>query len=67
MKTSSAEDLDSGLEYFRIEHELQANIKATDKVTFEVAFTVDTDPWSNKKDIANDLVTCEMEQATQDT
>ena len=29
---------DSGLEYFRIEHELEADVKATDEVTFEIAF-----------------------------
>ena len=61
MITSSAHDLDNGKEYFRVEHVLEAPIKSTDKVSFEIGFTVDNDPWSNKLVMANDLVSCDME------
>lgn len=51
---------DTGLEYFRLEHNLDANVKATDKVTFEIAFTMQNDNWTNKTQIAEDVSVCLM-------
>ena len=39
LTTESAFDEDAGKEYFRLRHELDAQIKPTDTVTFEIAFT----------------------------
>lgn len=54
--------LDKGIEYLRLTHELEANIRPTDQVTFEVAFTSSTDPWINKESIAEDIAICKMTQ-----
>ena len=40
LTTQSVYDEDKGAEYFRMTHELTANIKSTDSVSFEIAFTV---------------------------
>lgn len=58
--TKTAYDEDAGIEYFRIQHDLDANIKATDVVTFEIAFTSKSDPWTNKLTMAEDSVVCTM-------
>ena len=39
LNTYSAFDEDAGKEYFRLWHKLEAQIKPTDTVTFEIAFT----------------------------
>ena len=64
MKVSTAFEEDSGNTYLRFKHELTANILPTDEVTFEVAFTVDDDPWSNKMEMADDLAVCNLVQST---
>lgn len=51
---------DSGLEYFRIEHELESDVKATDEVTFEIAFRMQNDPWTNKMLMSDDGVICKV-------
>ena len=63
----SAYDADNGYEYFRLEHELTADIKSTDKVTFELNFLVSQDKWRNKEVMMEDVVICEIVQSTQDT
>ena len=65
MKTYSAHDLDKGIEYLRLEHELTANIKATDQVTFELAFTAKNDPWTNKLKLSEDVAVCKLVQSSQ--
>ena len=67
IKPTSAYDLDAGVEYFRLEHRLVAPIAATDKVSFELAYTIESDPWTNKEVIAEDAVVCTLVQSTQDT
>ena len=67
MTVSTAFDEDFGLEYIRFKHELTADIKATDEVTFEVGFQSTLDPWTNKKVIAEDGAVCKLTQSTQDT
>ena len=67
MKTSSMYEEDTGNEYLRIEHNLTANIKATDDVIFEIGFTTGQDPWENKMSMAYDVATCKLEQSTQDS
>ena len=64
MTVSTAYDEDYGLEYIRFKHELTANIKATDEVSFEVAFTSTNDPWTNKQVIAEDGAVCKLTQST---
>jgi len=56
----SAFDADNGIEYFRLEHELEYDIKSTDKVTFELNFLVDQDQWTNKEVIMEDVVRCQV-------
>ena len=65
--TYTALEYDTGNEYFRMEHELTADIKATDEVTFNVAFTSASDPWTNKMVISDDGVICKVVQSTQNT
>ena len=48
-----------------MEHELTANIKATDEVTFEVAFNMASDPFVNKMFMSDDGVICKVVQKTQ--
>jgi len=67
MTVWTAYDEDYGDEYLRFEHELTADIKATDEVHFEVGFRSKEDPWTNKKVIAEDGAVCKMTQSTQDT
>lgn len=67
MLTKTGYEADTGNEYFRIEHQLEANIKATDQVTFEVAFTMKNDPWTNKMEMSDDGVVCKVVQSTQNT
>lgn len=50
-----------------MEHELTADIKATDEVTFEVAFTSGSDKWTNKMVMSDDGVICKVVQNTQNT
>ena len=38
LSVQTAHDEDAGVEYIRFKHELEADIKATDVVTFEIAF-----------------------------
>mmetsp|Transcript_26119 Transcript_26119/g.32652 ORF Transcript_26119/g.32652 Transcript_26119/m.32652 type:complete len:97 (+) Transcript_26119:125-415(+) len=59
--------LDEGKEYLRLTHELEAAIRPTDQITFEVAFTSSTDPWINKETISEDVAICKMTQNTQTT
>jgi len=60
MTVWSAFDEDFGLEYIRFKHELTADIKATDEVTFEVGFQSQNDPWTNKQVIAEDGAVCKL-------
>ena len=64
LTTQSVYDENKGIEYFRMTHELTAPIKATDLVSFEIAFTVKNDPWTNKFKIAEDVATCSLTQST---
>ena len=61
MTTTSMYEEDTGNEYLRIEHYLEADIKATDDVIFEIGFTTGNDPWENKMDMAYDVATCKLE------
>ena len=67
MYTKTGYEEDTGYEYFRIQHELEADIKATDQVTFEIAFTMQNDPWTNKMIMSDDGVICKVVQSTQNT
>ena len=67
MTSETLHYLDEGIEYLRLTHELTAPIRATDQITFEVAFTSSTDPWINKEKIAEDISICKMVQNTQKT
>jgi len=67
LKTYSAYDEDAGIEYFRMQHELDAQLKATDTVTFEIAFTSKSDTWTNKMVMAEDASVCTMVQSSQNT
>lgn len=60
----SAYDEDKGFEYIRLEHQLDALIKATDAVTFELSFTSQSDPWTNKQVIAEDAAVCKVVRST---
>ena len=51
-------DEDTGIEYLRIDHYLEGNIKSDDMVTFELAFTSKSDPFYDKKTIAEDSGSC---------
>lgn len=63
--TYSAFDEDAGIEYFRLQHELDAQIKGTDTVTFEIAFTSGSQYVTNKKVIAEDSAVCTMVRNVQ--
>lgn len=67
MYTKSGFEEDTGKEYFRIEHELEGDVKATDQVTFEIAYTMKNDPWTNKMIMSEDGVICKVVQSTQNT
>ena len=67
MKTETLHYLDTGIEYLRLTHELEAPIRPTDQITFEVAFTSSTDPWINKEKIAEDVAICKMTRNSQKT
>ena len=67
MYTKTGYEEDTGNEYFRIQHELEADIKATDQVTFEIAYTMQNDPWTNKMIMSDDGVICKVVQSTQNT
>ena len=67
MYTKTGFEEDTGYEYFRIEHELEADIKSTDQVTFEIAYTTELDPWTNKTIMSDDGVICKVVQSTQNT
>ena len=67
LKSMSVFDWDNGLEYFRITHELDALIKPTDEVSFELSYGSASDPWTNKQVIAEDSVMCKMTRNTQNT
>ena len=64
MYTKTGYEEDTGYEYFRIEHELEADIKASDEVTFEIAYTMANDPWTNKMIMSDDGVICKVVQST---
>ena len=66
VRVTTAHDLDAGVEYLRLRHELTAPIQATDEITFEIAFTTENDPWTNKQIIAEDGAVCKMVKNTQD-
>ena len=67
LTTYSAYDEDNGYEYFRMQHELTAPIKATDQVTFEISFTTKNDPWVDKMTMSDDIAICKVVQSTQNT
>ena len=67
MYTKTGYEEDTGYEYFRIQHELEADIKASDEVTFEIAYTMANDPWTNKMIMSDDGVICKVVQSTQNT
>ena len=67
MITKTGFEEDTGLSYFRIEHELEADIKASDEVTFEIAYIMEQDKWVNKTIMSEDGVICKVVQSTQDT
>ena len=60
MKTKTGFEEDSGNEYFRITHELTGDVKATDQVTFEIAYQMKNDPWVNKMIMSEDGVICKV-------
>ncbi len=51
---------DTGEEFFRLEHTLDADIQATDEVIFELAYTMQNDEWTNKLVIAEDVSVCKI-------
>ena len=51
-------DEDTGIEYLRIDHYLEGNIKSDDMITFELSFTSESDPFFDKKTIAEDSGSC---------
>ena len=67
LRTYTAYDADDGIEYIRFENILTAPIKATDEVSFEIAFTTASDSWTNKQLMAEDSMVCKMTQSTQNT
>ena len=67
LKTYTAKDEDKGISYLRFQHELEAPILPTDEVSFEIAFTTQNDPWTNKSTIAEDSAVCKMTRSTQNT
>ena len=67
MYTKTGFEEDTGKEYFRIEHELVDDVKSTDQVTFEIAYTMKNDPWTNKMIMSEDGVICKVVQSTQNT
>lgn len=67
MTSETVHYLDKGIEYLRLTHELEAPIRPTDQITFEVAFTSSTDPWINKESIAEDIAICKMTRNSQST
>ena len=48
MYVQSVYDEDTGYEWLQIEHKLWADIKKTDEVQFEIAFTSKGDPWTDR-------------------
>jgi hypothetical protein len=60
----TAYDEDKGIEYVRFQHDLVAPIKGTDEVTFEIAFTTENDPYTNKRAMSEDAVLCKLVRGT---
>lgn len=61
MNVQSVYDNDTGYEWIEIEHMLTANIKETDTISFELAFTSKGDPWSDRINaLAYDSALCNL-------
>ena len=61
MHVQSIFDEDTGYEWIQIVHELEADIKSTDEVSFEIAFTSEGDPFTDRVNlIAEDSGLCTM-------
>ena len=67
MYVQSAYDEDTGKEWLQIEHQLTADIKKTDSVEFEISFTSEGDPWTDRVNlIAEDSAKCTVSINTAD-
>ena len=63
----SVYDNDTGFEWIEIEHQLTADIKLTDIIDFELAFTSEGDPYTDRINlIAYDSATCKLTTNTAD-
>ena len=63
----SVYDNDTGYEWIEIEHQLTADIKLTDLIDFELAFTSEKDPYTDRiNTIAYDSGSCKLATNTAD-
>ena len=61
MMVQSVYDNDTGYEWIEIEHVLNADIKQTDLISFELGFTSQNDPWIDRQNvIAYDSAVCKL-------
>lgn len=68
MNVQSVYDNDTGFEWLEIEHVVTADIKSTDLISMELAFTSQNDPYTDRvNSLAYDSGLCNLVTNTADT